>query len=127
MSIFRKLFGRWGSSETEEPAPDINIELQISHIEKKESEKDIEPGRKIHSFSYGLFEIRLDRDITKNYRITVFQGAERMYSFTVFAGKGEYEKLGKAYSLIQDFLKGDQSISNLPDSDLVKGFYFGNK
>ena len=92
-----------------------------------EEAREIEPGRKIHSFEYDYFEIRLDRDITKNYRITVFRGNERTYSFTVFAGKGEFEKLIEAYPCIISFLKSEQIISTLPDNDLLKGFYFGNK
>jgi hypothetical protein len=73
-----------------------------------------------------LLEIRTDRDITGHYRVTLWQGKERLYSFTVYAKKGEYEKLTRAYSQINEFLKGDQKLSSLPKNDLLKGFFYGH-
>ncbi|HBX64679.1 MAG TPA: hypothetical protein DEG32_00410, partial [Balneolaceae bacterium] len=96
MSIFKKLFGGFGSSKEESPPPDFNLSGILDRISDKEATNVIEPGRKIHSFHYDLLEIRTDRDITGHYRVTVWQGKERLYSFTVFAKQGEYDKLERA-------------------------------
>jgi hypothetical protein len=122
--FFKKLFK---SDETSPlPPPDPQYSSIISQIKKRESSEDIQPGKKIHEIEYHLFSIRLDRDITKNYRITVFLGNERIYSFTVFAKKNGFDKLEEAYKQVIAFLKGERHIAQLPDSDLLKGFYFGH-
>ncbi|MGN8224684.1 hypothetical protein [Gracilimonas sp. BCB1] len=112
--------------EPDIPVPEPNYAEIINKIKKAEESQDIQPGRKIYAFDYDLFELRLDRDITNQYRVTIFKGNDRIYSFTVFAKKGELEKLRNAYPHIIDFLKGEQKIATLPDSDLLKGFYFGH-
>ena len=126
MSFIKRLFKGFGAPVEEEPIPDINIQKVISQIQEKEEETDIEPGRKIHSFHYGLFEIRTDRDITGHYRVTVWQGKERQYSFTIFAKKGDFPKLKDAFIEINAFLKGDQKVSSLPKNDVLKGFFYGH-
>ncbi|WP_421775511.1 hypothetical protein [Gracilimonas sp.] len=123
-NFLKNLFQR--KKQPEVPVPEPNYAEIINKIKKAEETQDIQPGRKIHAFDYDLFELRLDRDITNQYRVTVFKGNERIYSFTVFAKKGEIEKLRSAYPHIVDFLKGEQKIATLPDSDLLKGFYFGH-
>ena len=85
--------------------------------------KDIPPGKKIYDFQYGELQVRIDRDITHNGRICIFQGKERVYSFTVFAKEGEYDILKKALETTVEFLKSDQSIKKLPDNEVLKGFY----
>jgi len=40
--------------------------------------------------------------------------------------KERYDKLERAYSEINDFLKGDQKLSSLPETDLLKGFFYGH-
>jgi head-tail adaptor len=124
LSFLKTLFQ--SNKKTEILVQDPDYAALIERIRKAEESQKIEPGKKIHAFEYDLFEIRLDRDITNNYRITVFQGNERIYSFTVFITKSEIEKLNEAYKCIIFFLKGDQSISSLPNNDILKGFYFGN-
>lgn len=125
MSTFlKKLFKR--NQEPEPSVPEPNYTAIINQIKKREATHDIAPGKKIHEFDYALYTLRLDRDITKNYRITVFQGNERIYSFTVFTTKGEIDKLDGAYRKVIGFLNSEQLLKNLPDSDLLKGFYFGN-
>jgi hypothetical protein len=126
MSIIKQLLGWVRTSKKEEPIPDINLTAQLEHIEKKEAANEIESGRKIHSFHYGMLEIKTDRDITEQYRIIVWQGKEWLFSFSIFSEQGEYEKLGKGFSEISDFLKGDQKISSLPDNDLLKGLFYGH-
>ncbi|MTI87898.1 MAG: hypothetical protein FH748_08020 [Balneolaceae bacterium] len=124
MSFFKRLF--WGSGKNQEPAPKTDIPKIITQIETKEQARDIPLGRKIHDFDYGMLSVRLDRDITKSYRITVWQGKERLYSFTVQTNQGNYKQLQQAYNIIINFLNGDQNLSHLPDNDLVKGFYYGH-
>lgn len=112
--------------ESEITFPEPDYAAIVDQIKKRESTEEIAPGKKIHEVDYANFELRLDRDIANNYRVTVFLGSERNYSFTIFATKNEFEKLESAYRIIIDFLKGDQKITDLPDSELMKGFYFGN-
>lgn len=126
MSILEQLLGKLRSSKKEVPIPEIDLAAQLKRIKQKEAAGNIEPGRKIHSFSYEFFEIRLDRDITKNYRITVYRGNERVYSFTVFVNQAEDKKLEAAYLNILAFLKSDRNPASLPDTNLLKGFYFGH-
>lgn len=123
-NFLRKLFHR--EKEPEVPVPEPNYVEIINKIKKAEETQEIQPGRKIYAFDYDLFELRLDRDITNQYRITVFKGNDRIYSFSVFVTKQEVQKLDEAYRIIISFLKGDRSLANLPDTDLLKGFYFGN-
>lgn len=125
INFLKKLFAG-SDSPHKEPIPDPDYDTLLEAIIKKENSEDIQPGKRIHKFDYRLFSIRLDRDITKNYRITVFQGNERIYSFTVFAKKGDFTKLRQAYPLVINFLKSEQNITELPDSDLLKGFFFGH-
>lgn len=126
MSFIKRLFKSIGTTEEKEAVPDIDIERVLSQIQKKEEVTDIEPGRKIHSFHFSLLEIRTDRDITGHYRVTVWQGKERQYSFTIFAKEGEYPKLRDAFTEINTFLKGDQKITSLPKNDVLKGFFYGH-
>ncbi|MBO6585350.1 MAG: hypothetical protein JJ953_04545 [Gracilimonas sp.] len=123
-NFLRNLFQR--EKEPDIPAPEPNYTEIINKIKQTEESQDIQPGRKIHAFDYDLFELRLDRDITNQYRITVFRGSERVYSFTVFVTKQELQKLDKAYRDVISFLKENPSVAHLPDNDLLKGFYFGN-
>lgn len=125
LQFLKKLFN--GDKTSHEPLPDPDFSAIINQVKKREDAEDIQPGKKIHEFDYHLFSIRLDRDITKNYRITVFQGKERIYSFTVFAEKGEYQKLETAFHQVLDFLSGARSLKNLPNTNLLRGFYFGHK
>jgi hypothetical protein len=123
-NFLKSLFQR--EKEPEVPVPEPNYTEIINKIKKTEESLDIQPGRKIHAFDYGLFELRLDRDITNQYRITVFRGSDRVYSFTVFITKQEVQKLDTAYRDVISFLKVNPGIAHLPDNDLLKGFYFGN-
>lgn len=125
MKFLRILFGSKQEKHNSSFSPDINLEQILSQIKETENQ-DIEPGRKIHEFDYDNFTLRLDQDITKNYRITVFQGKERVFSFTVFASQSEYEKLKLAYGEIIGYLKGEQKIADLPSSNLLKGFFYGH-
>lgn len=124
--FIKKLFKRKRNGEPKSSFPEPDIPALISQIKKREDAGNISPGQKIHAFDHGPFTIRIDRDITKNHRITIWQGSERIYSFTVYASQGEYEKLEKAYEQVIQFLESDQSLSDLPSSDLLKGFYYGH-
>lgn len=105
--------------------PNVDVEKIVSEIRLKENNDKISLGKKIHSFEYGELEIRFDRDITHNGRFCVFNGSERIYSFTVFAKEGEYNILKNALESIINFLKGNRNINDLPDKESIKGFYYG--
>lgn len=124
--FLRKLFN--GNASHYLPRiPEPDYSLLIKNICETETAREISPGRKIHEFEYGLFTLRLDRDITGYYRITVYQGTDRVYSFTVFATVDEPEKLEEAYRNVIAFLKTEPGVKNLPDSRLLKGFYYGHQ
>lgn len=107
------------------PRERIDLQELIAEIRERES-GEIFLGRRIHQFEYGIFDIRLDRDITERYRVTVFNGRERVYSFTVMAGEGEYEKLREGYSSILSYLDGERKPANLPDDSTLKGHFYGS-
>lgn len=121
MGFFSNLFS--ANHQSKQTAPKVDLERILSNIEEREKTKDIPLGKKIYDFEYGDFQVRFDRDITHNGRICIFQGKERLYSFTVFAKEGEYDILKDALESAIEFLKSDQSIKNLPDSNILKGFY----
>ncbi len=123
-NFLKKLFQQ--EKEPEVPVPEPNYTEIINQIKKTEEAQDIQPGKKIHAFDYDFFELRLDRDITNQYRITVFKGNNRIYSFSVFVTKQEVQELDEAYRIIISFLKENRSLADLPHNNLLKGFYYGN-
>lgn len=121
MGFFSNLFS--SNHQPKQKAPEIDLERILSNIKEREKTKDIPLGKKIYDFQYGDLQVRFDRDITHNGRICIFQGKERLYSFTVFAKEGQYDILKDALESTIDFLKSDQSIKKLPDNEVLKGFY----
>lgn len=121
MGFFSKLFST--NHQSKQIVPEFDLERILSNIEEREKTKDIPLGKKIYDFEYGELQVRFDRDITHNGRICIFRGKERLYSFTVFAKEGQYDILKDALQSAIDFLKSDQSIKNLPDNEVLKGFY----
>ncbi|MDX1642603.1 MAG: hypothetical protein R3220_12945 [Balneolaceae bacterium] len=121
MGLFSKLFSK--KEKQVEPPPEIDLEKELSVIERIEKTEEVPLGKKIHSFEYGLLDIRFDRDITHNGRICIFEGEEKLFSFTVFGKEGEYDILKDAFESAITFLEGDRSIKNLPENQVLKGFY----
>ncbi|NBC64380.1 MAG: hypothetical protein GVY07_01785 [Bacteroidetes bacterium] len=121
MGFFSNLFSN--NHPSKQATPEINFDRVLANIEEKEKQKEIPLGKKIYDFHYGELLVRFDRDITHNGRICIYQGKERFYSFTVFAKEGEYDILEDALKSAIDFLKSDRSIKNLPDNEVLKGFY----
>ncbi|MCG2589336.1 hypothetical protein [Rhodohalobacter sulfatireducens] len=121
MRFFSNLFSN--NQRSKHPAPEIDLDRILSNIEEREEEMEIPLGKKIYDFHYGELLVRFDRDITHNGRISIYRGKERLYSFTVFAKEGEYDILRDAFDSTVDFLESDRSINNLPDNDVLKGFY----
>lgn len=103
----------------------VDLDQVVEQIREHTSDMAPEPGRRIHHFYFQHFDISLDMDITKTYRVTVTEGKERVYSFTIYSERENYEKLLTAYKRIIRFLKEDRNLRNLPDDDLMKGFYYG--
>lgn len=117
----KKLFFSPSEQEQETDIPTI-----IEQIKAREAKNDIPLGRRIHSFHHKEYQLALDRDISKNYRVTVYLGRERIYSFTLFANQGNYDILEQAYGRIIGFLDSEQKLSNLPDNEILKGFFYGH-
>ena len=120
----RKLFSR--PEHNEQHMQDININAQIETVKLKETEDNIEPGRRIHYFPYLEFELQLDRDIIGLYRLVVNEGQNRRYSFTINCKQRDYESLRSAFEEIIQFLDGDRRIANLPNHDRLEGHYYGS-
>lgn len=111
--------------EPSESKPQVDLPGVIEQIRQAE-QNGVPLGRRIHRLDHGPWEIRLDRDITENYRITVFSGRERVYSFSVFAGQESYGALEDAYRSVLQFLEGKRELVRLPDDERMKGFYYGD-
>ncbi len=124
MNFIKKFLGL--NHTKDHTPPSLDVESVVHSVQQTEETKDIPLGYKIHSCTYRNLELRFDRDITLNGRICIFEGKERLYSFTVYAKKGEYDTLREAYETVIEFLNGDQSIKNLPDNEVVKGFLHHN-
>lgn len=123
LRYIRKWLRNGHSSDT--TRQELDLGSLIGEVRERES-GGIALGRRIHQFTYGIFEVRLDRDITEHYRVTVFNGRERVYSFTVMAREGEYEVLRDGYRTIIDFLDGERNLSDLPDSQSLRGHFYGH-
>ena len=105
--------------------PSVNIEAQIEAVRTAESGESIGLGRRIHYFPFHEFELSLDREVTGQYRVIVYEGRERRYSFTVKCKHKNYESLKKAFEEITLYLSGNRRIADLPDHEGLKGHYFG--
>jgi hypothetical protein len=105
------------------PAFDLDTELTL--IEQAEAGRVIPTGRLIHQFAYQGLDLRLDRDMTGMYRITVNEGGHRLYSFTVVCPHEDYRTLRSGYDEIIRFLSGTRAISELPNHEHVRGHYYG--
>lgn len=121
MRFFSNLFSK--KEKQTKPKPEINLAKELSKIEEVEKAGDVPLGKKIHSFEYGMLEVRFDRDITHNGRICIFEGEDKLFSFTVFGKEGEYDILKNAFESVVTFLGTDRSIKNLPENQFLKGFY----
>lgn len=55
-----------------EPQEEFDVGKVIQQIKEREKKQEIPLGKRIHSSSYLNFDLFLDRDITKKYRIAVF-------------------------------------------------------
>ena len=95
-------------------------------MQEVEAEQKIGLGRPIHSFSYEGLELRLDRDMTGQYRVTVNEGRERRYSFTLHSAPHDYEALQAGYEEIIAFLDGTRRIGTLPDHERLKGHFYAH-
>lgn len=119
--FFKKLIS---TEQRSEEIPDIN-EI-IRQIESRESEQEIPLGRRIHTFSYKGLQLFLDQDITENYRVTIYSGRERIYSFSIYVNRGEYESLKDGYKQIIEYLDSERKVSELPENENIKGFFYGH-
>ena len=106
--------------------PPVNLEAEIDEIRRIEAAEEIDRGKRIHCFRHQGLELRLDRDVLGLYRVTVNEGKERRYSFTVVCDRGDYETLRAGYEEITAFLDGDRRPANLPRHDRLKGHYYGH-
>ncbi len=122
---FRSLFGRAGRNGTPS-GPVVDIPAQIEVIKLIETGHSIPTGQRIHRFNYANLELRLDRDVTGNYRVTANEGTEKRYSFSIKCEQGDYPTLQRGLEEVAAFLAGERGIRNLPDHDLVKGYFYGN-
>lgn len=110
----------------DKPKEYFDVEKVVEQIRERETKQDIPLGKRIHSSNHLSFDLYLDRDIAKNYRITAFLGRDRMYSFSIFAQLGDYTILKEGYTQVVAFLEGDRALKGLPDNKTVKGFFYGH-
>ncbi len=106
--------------------PSVNLTAEIDAIRHVETTTEPDLGKRIHSFRHQGLELRLDRDVLGMYRVTVNEGKERRYSFTIICPPGDYVALHAGYEEITQFLDGDRHLATLPRHDRVKGHYYGH-
>ena len=125
--FFKRLNKHFSSQNGQvvEPAP-IDLTAEIDRIRRVEATEEIGLGKRIHCFRHQGLELRLDRDMLGMYRVTVNEGRERRYSFTVVCAPGDYDTLRSGYEEITAFLDGDRRLANLPHHDRLKGHYYGH-
>ena len=115
----------FGPNGEHKPPPALDLAPVIDAIERAENEGSVDPGRRIHTFPYLGFELRLDRDVMGQYRLTVNEGRERRYSFTIVCEPGDYTALRTSYEEITSFLNSDRHLANLPNHERLKGHFYG--
>ena len=126
-NFFKRLRDHFSSSNGQHiPQPSVNLAAQIEAIQRVEANEELDLGKRIHSFRHGGLELRLDRDVLGMYRVTVNEGKERRYSFTIVCQPGDYDALRAGYEEITGFLDGDRRPATLPRHDRVKGHYYGH-
>lgn len=126
--LFKRLSERLHNSRngtSTVPASPIDVEAELSRIQHAEASREIEPGKRIHEFRYEELDVRLDRDVLGLYRVTVNQGRERIYSFTIVCPPKDYDTLRAGYEEIALFLNGERHPANLPNSEWLKGHFYG--
>ena len=123
----RKLFQKVKKQNEKIPfdQPIVDIKAQIETIKIIEKENTIDLGKRIHQFEYLDFDLRLDRDITGMYRLVVFEGKNRRFSFSIRCKHKDYDSLRVSFEEIVRFLNGDRRIIDLPKHDRLRGHYFG--
>jgi hypothetical protein len=124
LNFFRRIAQRQNGSV---PLPAMWIEDQLAAVRYAEAAGAVLPGKRITSSLYRHLDLRLDKDMTGMYRIGVYEGRERRYSFIVRTPAGDYDGLKSAYQVVLGFLDGDRRIASLPDLPGIKGFYFGDQ
>ena len=106
-----------------DPAPDP--EAVATAVLRAEEEREIAPGKVVHRLNYAGLDLRLDRDMLGDYRVTVNEGAKRLYSFTLRGAAGDADALREAYAEIFRFLEGDRRVADLPRTDHLTGHFYG--
>ena len=123
----RTIRGKKPTKQRNQPEwPPVDLGKEIESIRNSESDTDIGLGRKIHGFPFHEFELCVDRDITGMYRLVVYQGTERKYSFSIRCKHRDYTALRSGFEEIVKFLEGNRRIADLPKQENLKGFYFGS-
>lgn len=114
-----------GNGHSAYPPPQIDLATELAAIREAEASASIAPGKLIHRFDYDGLELRLDRDVMGQYRITVNQGELRRYSFSVMSPEPDYEVLARCYDEIIGFLAGSRALRDLPRHEHLRGHYYG--
>ena len=127
MDFFKRLSKHFSSRNGQAAAPPpVDLTAEIDAIRRVEAAGPIDRGKRIHCFRHQGLELRLDRDVLGLYRVTVNEGKERRYSFTIVCDPGDYDALRASYEEITSFLDGDRRLANLPRHDHLKGHYYGH-
>ncbi|HET6568776.1 MAG TPA: hypothetical protein VFG50_12490 [Rhodothermales bacterium] len=108
------------------PPPPLDLDAEVGRVRQAEASGVIPTGHLIHRFTYTGLDLRLDRDMTGTYRLTVNEGGHRLYSFSVICARNDYLALLKAYEEITRFLAGSRAPADLPRRDGLMGHYYGS-
>jgi hypothetical protein len=125
--FFKRLSKHFSSSNGQAThPPTVNLAAEIDAIRRIEQAEEIDLGKRIHCFRHQGLELRLDRDVLGWYRVTVSEGKDRRYSFTIVCEPGDYDTLRAGYEEITAFLDGNRHLTDLPRHDRLKGHYYGS-
>lgn len=125
--FFKRLRDHFSSSNGQDvQRPSVNLTAEIEAIQRAEAAQELDLGKQIHSFRHQGLELRLDRDVLGMYRVTVNEGRDRRYSFTIVCAPGDYAALHAGYEEITRFLDSDRRLTKLPRHDRLKGHYYGS-
>ncbi|MCK5147313.1 hypothetical protein KAR48_11190 [bacterium] len=121
---FKRLFGKAEAEPVDWPA--VDLDMQIAAIKIAEAENDSGLGILIHEFEFHEYELRLDRDITGMYRVVAMEGRERRYSFSLHCDHKDLAALRELFGMIADYLSGERHIGELPNTEMLKGHFYGH-
>ena len=123
--MFKKIFELFKTDNQPPARESIDTKRIVQQIRNNE-EEDRPSGRKIYSFDFKNYHINLDREITGQYRISVFLGNHKVYGFLITEEDIPDQQFVEIWDQIIRFLDENPSPKKMPDSEELTAHFFGN-